>query len=87
MKDIMDAKQEGLSYSEISKKLNIPYRAIKSAFHTARKKDGFHTICLEVPEEISEEEALKRIKKAEIASSIDELWAELEDIYREALET
>lgn len=88
MKDVMEAKQEGLNYSQISEELNLPYETIRDVFREARRNDGFRLVCLEVPKELSEEEAHQRIVNPhydeEALRKIITL-EELEEIYIEEL--
>lgn len=86
MKEIMNAKKEGLSYSQIAKKLNIPYKTISGIF--LENKSDVHIISeflsWSTPEEetlIPEEEPLMSRNKPQTDHPIDKLWAELEDIY------
>ncbi|MFQ5981357.1 MAG: hypothetical protein ACE5OZ_24715 [Candidatus Heimdallarchaeota archaeon] len=88
MKEVMEAKQEGLNSSQISKELNLPYETVRDVFREARRSNGFRLVCLEVPEDISEEEAHRRI----INPHYDEealrkiiTLEELEEIYIEEL--
>ncbi|MHA2497845.1 MAG: hypothetical protein ACXAEI_20435 [Candidatus Hodarchaeales archaeon] len=81
MKAIMNASKEGLTNSQVAMKLNIPNTAVSSIFLENKPKSGVHILSELLNWNILEEETVMSNNNPQTEHPIDELWAELEDIY------